>query len=266
MFVRPFKSSFKFLRGASAWITPGVILGFYFKIRGKEQTSICTVLLQCCGHRSLTMTEGWTLQIRPEPPASMFAGHHYTSHVYLLDSANQLVTGVTFGLNVRLLHEDESVASDRIMHLNSRNLSINKQGNAQFSYYFAETSLLHGNKRFKLRVGGKGSHAFLPPAISTPIRVIRHQLQVCNSLPTEWFKDQGGRDKHMNLEVQLQDFTRQPVAIPDNIPLVVSLVYEKTGAQSHPIYISLWVDMACSLYGNPWKCLVRDHILVIFVT
>ena len=180
------------------------------------------------------MTEGWTLQIRPEPPTCMFANHHYRSHVYLLDSGNQLVTGVSFGLTVRLLHEDGSIASDRIMHLNSRNLSINKQGNAQFSYHFEDTSLLHGNKRFKLQVKGKGTHAFLPPAISTPIRVIRYQLQVCNSLPTEWFKDQGGRDKHMSLDVQLQDFTRQPVSIPENIPLVVSLVYEKTGAQPHP--------------------------------
>ena len=175
------------------------------------------------------MAEGWTLQIRPPPPQCMFAGHHYTSSVYLLDGQNHLVTGVSFGLVVKLLHEDESPASERIMHLNARNLSIGKQGNTQFSYYFAETSLLHGNKNFKISVGGKGSHSFLPPAISTPIRVIRYQLQITNTLPTEWFKDQGGRDKHMTIHVQLQDFTRQPVAVPESIPLVVSLVYEKTG-------------------------------------
>ena len=175
------------------------------------------------------MTEGWTLQIRPSPPKCMFAGHHYNSSVYLLDAQNHLVTGVSFGLVVKLLHEDESPASERILHLNARNLTIGKQGNTQFSYYFAETSLLHGNKNFKISVGGKGSHSFLPPAISTPIRVIRYQLQITNTLPTEWFKDQGGRDKHMSIHVQLQDFTRQPVAVPESIPLVVSLVYEKTG-------------------------------------
>ena len=176
------------------------------------------------------MAEGWTLQIRPPPPECMFAGHHYTSTVYVLDNNNQLKTGVTFGLDVRLVHEDESNASPTIMHVNSRNLSINKQGNAKFSYYFQDTSLLHGNKRFRIHVSAKGDYSFLPPAISTPIRVIRYQLQVTNTLPGEWFKDQGGRDKHMSLHVQLQDFTKQAVPTTETIPLLVTLVYEKTGA------------------------------------
>ena len=53
----------------------------------------------------------------------------------------------------------------------------------------------------------------------------RAKLRVLTTLPEKWYKDEGGRDKCMEIDVELVDALNKPVATR-KVPLAVSLEYE----------------------------------------
>ena len=155
-----------------------------------------------------------------------FVDYMYNATVYLMEGA-KMKTGVSVMLEVELLHDDGTSASATVLHLESKNLHIGKPfPHLQLSYRFKETSLLHSNRKFRLQVRPKGNYPGLQPVMSEPISVIKYKLEINNLLPEEFFKDQGGRDKRMQLQVQVTDARGKPVRLSKCMPLVINLCYE----------------------------------------
>lgn len=82
------------------------------------------------------------------------------------------------------------------------------------------------NKKFFLHVTGTvPTGRYVAPGVSTHIRSIRHMLNIVNRLPELWFKDEGGRDKCMELMVQLVNSSGHLVT-DRKVPLKLVLKYE----------------------------------------
>lgn len=141
---------------------------------------------------------------------------------------SKLKTGVSLKVVVELLYEDGTLANSRVLQLESKDFVIGKPlPHLQISYRFKESSLLHGNRKFRLRARPRKEYPGFLPAVTKPILVIKYKLNVINALPDHFFKDQGGRDKAMRLKVQLIDVRGKRVRLPESMPLVVMLCYEK---------------------------------------
>jgi len=170
--------------------------------------------------------EATTLQFRGVNDLA-FVGQKYRASVFLM-RGSKMITGVPVKLEVRLLYEDETRASDSTMCLESKRIHItNPKYHGQISYSFTQSSLFHDNRKFRLQVCPVGKFDTLEPAVSEPISVIKFKLEISNELPQQFFKDQGGRDKHMHLNVRLSDAVGNTVTLPEGLPLVTRLCYEK---------------------------------------
>jgi len=167
-----------------------------------------------------------TLQFR-EVDELAFVGCEYKPMVYWM-KGNSMVNGLSTAVEVELLYEDlqpvkkpATIVGLERKHVLSRPLAL--------PFRFKESSLHHDNKKFRLRVRATGNFAGLvEPAVSKPISVIKYKLHVENELPKQFFKDQGGRERRMELRVQLKDAYDKPVRLPKPMPLVAQLCYEKT--------------------------------------
>ena len=179
------------------------------------------------GNHASRKVEPMTLQFRGVNELA-FVNHQYGANVYLM-KGGKLITGVPLMLEVELLYEDCTPVRDTVLCIESKNLRIGKRlPHLQLSYHFKESSLFHDNRKFRLRVRSKEKIAGLVPALTEPISVIKYKLKISNGLPAEFFKDQGGRDKRMDLEVQLTDAAGKSVHLPNTMPLVARLCYEKS--------------------------------------
>ena len=157
-----------------------------------------------------------------------FIDHTYNATLYLMEGS-KLKTGVSFMVEVDLLYEDGTLANSRALQIESKDFVIGKPlPHLQLSYRFKESSLLHGNRKFRLRARPKEKYRSLLPAVTKPIFVIKYKLNVTNSLPDHFFKDQGGRGKSMQLKVQLTDVRGNCVRLKTSMPLAVLLCYEKS--------------------------------------
>jgi len=171
--------------------------------------------------------ECMTLQFRGVNELA-FVNHKYAATVYLM-KGSKLITGVPVMLEVELLYEDGTPARDTVLCLESKDLHLGKRRpHLQLSYHFKESSLFHDNRKFLLRVRPKQKIPGLLPAVTKPISVIKYKLEITNALPAEFFKDQGGRDKHMQLKVRLTDAAGKSVGLSKSMPLVAQLCYEKS--------------------------------------
>lgn len=168
-----------------------------------------------------------TLQFRGVN-AMAFVNHQYEATVYLM-KGTKLITGVSVMLEVQLLYEDGTSTNKGVLCLESKCIRISKPlHHVTLSYHFKESSLFHGNRKFRLQVRPLGKFADLQPAVTKPISVIKYKLKASNLLPQQFFKDQGGRDKHMKLGLQLTDAGGKPVRLSKSMPLVAQLCYEKS--------------------------------------
>ena len=66
----------------------------------------------------------------------------------------------------------------------------------------------------------------LQPVTSPSVLVVRRRLVVLDKLPDKWFKDQGGRDKHMRVRVEMRDGEDLPVCPSSPVPLNIQVGYE----------------------------------------
>ena len=104
-------------------------------------------------------------------------------------------------------------------------------GSLDLKVRILQTSMLHGNKPFFIRVSGIPadksipSHVTIMPVATTIMTVIRHRLRITEQPPSIWYKDEGGRDKCININGLLVDEHEQPVQGRE-VPLRVLLCYE----------------------------------------
>eukprot|EP00750_Incisomonas_marina_P033076 INCI955.1.p1 GENE.INCI955.1~~INCI955.1.p1 ORF type:complete len:716 (+),score=111.80 INCI955.1:276-2423(+) len=74
--------------------------------------------------------------------------------------------------------------------------------------------------------GSPGTGPLLKPVTSPSVLVVRRRLVVLTKLPEKWYKDQGGREKHMCVTVEMRDGDNQPVCPNSPVPLEVRVGYE----------------------------------------
>ncbi|CAK4086863.1 unnamed protein product [Aphanomyces euteiches] len=170
------------------------------------------------------------LKIQPGPPKFPFKGHSFEITVYLVDDSEHLKTGLVMPLQIDLLVGDKTISSDKpLVKIDPTTKPlINGDGMCRLMLSIEETSMQHGNKKFQFLLTPLGDFE-VAPIMSTDMTCITHRLMIQEELPELWYKDEGGRDKCMNLPVHLVDATNQPV--PRAVPLRVTLLYES----EHPV-------------------------------
>jgi hypothetical protein len=109
-----------------------------------------------------------------------------------------------------------------------QNLSIGKSGTLNATVVLTELSMNHENKKFVIQASAEMFNGlYITPAVSEPMLVIRSRLRIQRgpSIPDIWYKDEGGRDKVIELTVHLcNEFGAM---ITDRkVPLKISLLYE----------------------------------------
>lgn len=141
-------------------------------------------------------------------------------------------------LRVRLVFNEKarsSVEKD-VMEVDPAVPRLGRHGKCSFRVRLRDVSMNFDNRDFRLQVavggGAKGSGLavskyFVAPVFSDPMTVVRHRLRIRSETqpPTVWYKDEGGRDKCMEVAVDLVDSEGRRVH-GQEVPLRVSLLYE----------------------------------------
>jgi hypothetical protein len=104
---------------------------------------------------------------------------------------------------------------------------ISKTGTATIRVRLTALSMRYENKKFIIYASiDNTSGPYVSPAVSEPMLCIRYRLKILeDSIPDIWYKDEGGRDKCIDLTVQLQD-QNQELIVSRKVPLRVTLLYE----------------------------------------
>ena len=145
-----------------------------------------------------------------------------------------------------LFADDGSPAPDNIVHLSSADATPFLSGTraprypwpplrpqpqslawhrpiGEIAFRFTQSSQQHNNRAFVICAWPVDQpRTQLCTAYSRAIFVYPHMLHPVNDLPTEFYKDQGGRDKCMTLHLEL----RGEKMLQKAIPLTVQLIYD----------------------------------------
>jgi hypothetical protein len=106
---------------------------------------------------------------------------------------------------------------------------ISRAGATKARVTITECSMNHDNKSFILQASTDGLNtSVIAPALSDPMTSVKYRLIIQNKCPVPdvFFKDEGGRDKTIDLNVHLCDHTGA-IVTDRKVPLKVVLLYEK---------------------------------------
>jgi hypothetical protein len=122
----------------------------------------------------------------------------------------------------------------------------------------------YSNKKFLIHVSSSTSHLTPPttPASSTPLFVITHRLALFEpSLPSLWYKDQGGKSNWLSLPVKLLNHGGQ-IVLNRRVYLTLTLLYATNGI-SVPVpnqEILNIASPAAVAIGDPGYTIIRFRI------
>lgn len=117
-------------------------------------------------------------------------------------------------------------------------LFISKSGTLKATIRLNDCSINYENKKFVLQASAEMLNGvYITPAVSEPMFVVRYRLRVQNTIPTPdvWYKDEGGRDKVIELNIALLNQNGKLVT-EKRIPLKISLLYEG-GQLGNPLFM-----------------------------
>lgn len=126
--------------------------------------------------------------------------------VYLLDANKQMKTGYPMPIKLQLSCDDGKPVSSKVLEVDS-NLRISNQAVGEVRLRFNDYSSNHGDRNFVLRAtpGNSASLARAEVANSPAFSVVKYRLEIKTAVPDIWYKDEGGRDKCIIMDVQLRD-------------------------------------------------------------
>eukprot|EP00471_Norrisiella_sphaerica_P001329 CAMPEP_0184491076 /NCGR_PEP_ID=MMETSP0113_2-20130426/19555_1 /TAXON_ID=91329 /ORGANISM="Norrisiella sphaerica, Strain BC52" /LENGTH=619 /DNA_ID=CAMNT_0026875275 /DNA_START=78 /DNA_END=1937 /DNA_ORIENTATION=+ len=134
-------------------------------------------------------------------------------------------------IDVTLLYGNGDKVPDQsiLETMGGRDIIISTQGMVSVKFRIREVSMKHENRKFCLRFSCQEQSymtKIVTPVISTDMTVIRHKLKIRPSplFPSVWYKDEGGRDKFINVDAILEDQNRNLV-LDREVPLRVILTY-----------------------------------------
>lgn len=161
-----------------------------------------------------------SLNFVPQPPEHPFAKEYFNLTLYLQDAAGEPVCGSSVGVALNLHFEDRSPAPAGLLETEGRGeLRIAKNGACACRARVTGPSLDHENRSFLLRASATVDGVRVE-AWSTPMRVMRYRLEIegGGTLDADepakrsskgeaaiWYKDEGGREKCIELVVRLYD-------------------------------------------------------------
>jgi hypothetical protein len=133
-------------------------------------------------------------------------------------------------LNIKLCFDEKPLrdCEEGLLVLDNPAPKISKTGTATIRVRVSALSMRYENKKFIIyaSIDNTSGGPYVSPAVSEPMLCIRYRLKILeDSIPDIWYKDEGGRDKCIDLTVQLQD-QNQELIVSRKVPLRVTLLYE----------------------------------------
>jgi len=148
-----------------------------------------------------------------EIEAFPFVGTPFDITVYVSDANDQVYQGkVEIPLSVSLCGDDNKVVegAESIMSISPANICIGKNGVTTMKVTFKKLSMDVGNKKFKLLISASAvKDLYVKPVSSPVLTCVRHKICITEENKTQfvWMKDEGGREKCIELDVSLRDAT-----------------------------------------------------------
>ena len=136
------------------------------------------------------------------------------------------VTGHTIPLNVMLCCDDgrEEVPSDKY---EVNGAEISNDGVATLQVTIGDLSKNYTGQQFVLIIKPSSSGVRAPELRTAPFVVISQRLKIAGEVPNLWYKDEGGRDKSIDLRVELCN--KLGMHKLRDVPLLVTLHYDTHG-------------------------------------
>jgi hypothetical protein len=190
------------------------------------------------------------LQIREFPEGCAFVNKEYTVKVFAMD-ARKTLHRISVPLELVLFYANGiEVPKGEVARASPFRVSADNDMCAEVDVTFFTPSLNFNNEKvyFVVRpegsrsgsnssssgsaaeddtAGGRGvaaaPHNSLKHVTSSSVLVVRRRLVVLTKLPDLWFKDQGGREKHMTVTVEMRDGDDQVLCPTTPVPLHVKV-------------------------------------------
>mmetsp|Transcript_2237 Transcript_2237/g.4248 ORF Transcript_2237/g.4248 Transcript_2237/m.4248 type:complete len:696 (-) Transcript_2237:455-2542(-) len=183
----------------------------------------------------------WRFKIESQPPKFPFLNRYFELNIFLVDQEGILQPNYEVPINLELYVEGESapVTTEGQVSMGGSKGSmmvdpatppvIGPSGNARIRVMVRELSMNRNNRKFCLVVKRKpGPRGKLPreinPTMTRAMLVINSKIKITNHLPEVWFKDQGGRDKCLELDLELHG--PEGLVTGVNVPVRCVLLYE----------------------------------------
>ncbi|EQC32092.1 hypothetical protein SDRG_10288 [Saprolegnia diclina VS20] len=165
------------------------------------------------------------LKVEPQPPAFPFVGEPFDITVYMVDEAGDLKTGLQVPLQLRLLAGEKPLENDQdlIVVDASTPAVVDGSGICKLRMTVHTSSAAHQSQPFQLEITPADSG--IAPVFTSAMTVVQHHLVVQDALPDVWYKDEGSRDKCLEIAVHLVDHTGARVKNRP-LPLTMTLLYE----------------------------------------
>jgi len=179
-------------------------------------------------------TARYRLKIQPQPPRYPFVSQYFGIKIFLVDHKDTMKVDSRIPIEVTLIYNNgEKVPDQSILEIEGGpDIIISTQGMASARFRIRDVSMKHENRRFCLKFACKMDSSgymnqIVSPIISGEMTVIQHKLEIqpTPSFPKTWYKDEGGRDKFIEIQAKLLNQNNETV-IDREVPLRVVLTYD----------------------------------------
>lgn len=180
-------------------------------------------------------------------PLQSKVDEEFTIHVQLFDTQLQTVkTGLSFDLTIKALFINGEGCPPGVVELcgEKPRLQTNGIGSIQVRIRKANSELVSDleeleDRPIAIRVIAQFDMnslaaddplrllGYVQPVDTYELRAVRYRLELIEQPPVEFYKDEGGRDKCMQVRVQLQDADHRPF-LGRELPLNIELLYHRT--------------------------------------
>ncbi|CEG49679.1 uncharacterized protein PHALS_07431 [Plasmopara halstedii] len=176
-------------------------------------------------------------------PTYVYQNVTFQASVQLIDNQKGKVTGIHQPLQVSLrFHDTYDLVDiqDAELRMTSDVYLNPDTGISVFSMSLHTFAATCDGRNFCLEVRSIDSD--IESVFSSPVHVVKEKLQIIVQPPDVWFKDEGGREKCMTVDLTL--VPAPGTYVEDRVvPLAVKLLYESGCLVSNPSILRLFPDM-----------------------
>ena len=184
----------------------------------------------------------WRFKVDPQPPQNPFLGEWFELNVFLVNQAGVLQLGHAVPIVLELFVEGESTpmvesGMDRphsaglvAIDPSTQPVIEASSATARLRVKVCELSMNRNNRKFCFVIKRQpGPRPLSLPHDVNPIMtrgflVVNAHIKITNQLPPVWFKDQGGRDKSIDIDLELHG--PRGLVTGHEVPVKCVLLYE----------------------------------------